>query len=153
MIKFNTENWRSLKPIHHVIQWARRKSPWILHFNSGGCNGCDIEILDLLTPRYDVERLGILAEASPRHADILVCTGPVTRQSHDRLIRIYEQMPAPKWVVAIGSCSCTGGVFRGGHNVIGGIDQVLPVAVYMPGCPCRPESMIEGIAKLLETIR
>ena len=136
-----------------LINWARRKSPWILHFNSGGCNGCDIEILDLLTPRYDVERLGILNEASPRHADILVCTGPVTRQSRDRLIRIYEQMPAPKWVVAVGSCSCTGGVFAGGHNVIGGIDQVLPVAMYIPGCSCRPEAMIQGIAQLLETIK
>ena len=153
MFKSAQNKWRQLQPGHKIIRWARRKSPWILHFNSGGCNGCDIEILDLLTPRYDVERLGILNEASPRHADILVCTGPVTRQSHYRLIRIYEQIPAPKWVVAVGSCSCSGGVFRGGYNVIGGIDQVLPVAMYIPGCSCRPEAMIEGFAKLLETIK
>ena len=153
MFKSAQNKLRKLHLGHEIIQWARRKSPWILHFNSGGCNGCDIEILDLLTPRYDVERLGILNEASPRHADILVCTGPVTRQSHDRLIRIYEQIPAPKWVVAVGSCSCSGGVFRGGYNVIGGIDQVLPVAMYIPGCSCRPEAMIEGFAMLLETIK
>lgn len=133
-----------------IIRWARRKSPWILHFNSGGCNGCDIEILDLLTPRYDIERLGIVKEASPRHADILLCTGPVTRQSRDRLIRIYEQIPAPKWVVAVGGCSCSGGVFGGAYNVLGGVDQVIAVDMYIPGCPCRPEAMIGGIATLLE---
>lgn len=136
-----------------VVHWAQRNSPWILHYNSGGCNGCDIEILDLLTPRYDVERLGILKEATPRHADIMVCTGPVTRQSRDRMRRIYEQIPESKWVVAVGSCSCTGGVFKGGHNVLGGVNQVLPVDMYIPGCPCRPEAIVEGIAQLLETIR
>ena len=135
-----------------VIRWARRKSPWLLHFNSGGCNGCDIEILDLLTPRYDVERLGVIKEASPRHADVLVCTGPVTRQSKDRLRRIYEQMPCPKWVLAVGSCSCSGGVFQGSSNVLGGVDQILPVNLYIPGCPCRPEAMIDGLAQLLERI-
>jgi NADH-quinone oxidoreductase B subunit len=139
--------------IHRVVQWARRKSPWILHYNSGGCNGCDIELLDLLTPRYDVERLGILKEASPRHADILLCTGPVTRQSRDRLLRIYEQMPVPKWVVSMGSCSCSGGVFQGGYNIVGGIDRVLPVDMYIFGCPCRPEAIIDGLARLLEKIK
>lgn len=135
-----------------VVRWARRKSPWVLHYNTGGCNGCDIEILALLTPRYDVERLGILKEASPRHADILLCTGPVTRQSRDRLRRIYAQMAAPKWVVVIGSCGCSGGVFQGAPNVLGGIDQVLPVDVFIPGCPCRPEAVIDGLAQLLEMI-
>jgi NADH-quinone oxidoreductase B subunit len=136
-----------------AVTWARVKSPWVLHFNSGGCNGCDIEILDLLTPRYDVERLGILKEASPRHADVLLCTGPVTRQSRDRLRRIYEQMPAPKWVIAVGSCSCSGGVFQGGLNVLGGVDQLLPVDVYVPGCPCRPEAVIDGLVTLLESLK
>jgi NADH:ubiquinone oxidoreductase subunit B-like Fe-S oxidoreductase len=82
----------------------------------------------------------------------LLCTGPVTRQSRDRLRRIYEQMPTPRWVVAIGSCSCSGGVFHDGYNVLGGIDQVLPVDVYVPGCPCRPEAIIEGLVHLLEMV-
>ncbi len=138
--------------VKRLLRWARRRSPWILHFNTGGCNGCDIEILDLLTPRYDVERLGILKEASPRHADILLTTGPVTRQSRDRLRRIYEQMPEPKWVVAVGTCACSGGVFQGSYNVMGGIDQVVPVDLYIPGCPPRPEAIIAGLARLLEEI-
>lgn len=138
---------------NRLLQWARRSSPWILHYNTGGCNGCDIEILDLLTPRYDVERLGILKEASPRHADILLCTGPVTRQSRDRLRRIYEQMPEPKWVVAVGTCATSGGVFRGSYNMLGGIDQVIPVDLYIPGCPPRPEVIIEGLSGLLGEIK
>ncbi len=139
--------------INKIIQWARRKSPWILHFNSGGCNGCDIELLSLLTPKMDVERLGILKESSPRHADILVCTGPVTAQTEARLIRIYEQIPAPKWVIAAGSCSCTGGVFSGAYNIQDGVDNVIPVDVYIPGCPCRPEAIVDGVVKLLEKIK
>jgi len=139
--------------IERLLKWARRRSPWVLHFNTGGCNGCDIEILDLLTPRYDVERLGILKEASPRHADILLCTGPVTRQSRDRLRRIYEQMPEPKWVVAIGTCACSGGVFRGSYNMMGGVDQVIPVDEYVAGCPCRPEAIIAGLARLFEEVK
>ena len=135
-----------------LVREARRRSPWMLHFNSGGCNGCDIEIVDLLTPRYDIERLGILKVASPRHADILLCTGPVTRQARDRLLRIYEQMPAPKWVMAIGTCACSGGVFADGYNVLGGIDQVLPVSMYVPGCAVRPEAIIEGLQQLLRTV-
>ena len=135
-----------------VIRWARRCSPWVLHFNSGGCNGCDIEFVDLLTPRYDIERLGILKVASPRHADILLCTGPVTRQSRDRLLRIYDQMPAPKWVVAVGTCGCSGGAFAEGYNVLGGIDRILPVAMYIPGCPVRPEAIIDALQQLLRTL-
>ena len=136
-----------------IISWARKKSPWILHFNTGGCNGCDIEILSLLTPYYDVERFGILKESTPRHADILICTGPVTRQVEPRLQRIYNQMPAPKWVLAVGSCSCSGGVFSGSYNILGGIDKVLPVNMYITGCPCRPEAIIDGIIKLLEEVK
>jgi NADH-quinone oxidoreductase B subunit len=135
-----------------VVRWARRKSPWVLHFNSGGCNGCDIEFLDALTPRYDVERLGILKEASPRHADILVCTGPVTTKSRDRLLRIYHQMPEPKWVVALGACAISGGIVADSYNVEGGVDSILPVAAYIPGCPCRPEAIIAGLVELLESL-
>ena len=136
------------KLIHKAYRWAQSNSIWVLHYNTGGCNGCDIEILDLLTPRYDVERLGILAEASPRQADVLLVTGPVTRQSAAGLVQIYEQMPSPKWVVAIGACSATGGVFAGSPTVLGGVDQVLPVDLYVPGCACRPEAIIAALVKL-----
>ncbi len=86
-----------------LVSWARRKSPWIIHFNSGACNACDIEIVAALTPRFDVERFGILLKGTPRHADVLVCSGPVTRQIKDRLVRIHEQMAEPKFVVAVGT--------------------------------------------------
>jgi NADH-quinone oxidoreductase B subunit len=140
------------KLIQKTYQWAQKNSLWVIHFNTGGCNGCDIEILDLLTPRYDVERLGIIAEASPRHADVLVCTGPVTKQTQDGLWQIYSQMPSPKYVVAVGSCSNTGGVFVGSDTVLGGVDKVLPVDLYIPGCPVRPEAIIEGLVQLRERI-
>lgn len=135
-----------------VYRWAQRNSLWLIHFNTGSCNGCDIEILDLLTPRYDVERLGVLVEGTPRHADVLLATGPVTRQTRDALRQIYLQMPAPKRVIAVGSCSNTGGVFAGSNNILGGIDKVLPVDIYVPGCPCRPEAIIEGLLRLQERI-
>lgn len=139
--------------LEQVKTWARINSPWVIHFNSGSCNGCDIEILATLTPRYDLERFGIKLQGSPRHADILLCTGPVTRQARDRLVRIYSQMPEPKFVVAIGSCALSGGAFRGCYNVLGGIDQVIPVDAYIPGCPPRPEAIIDGVVKLLSTLR
>ncbi|MFH1085953.1 MAG: NADH-quinone oxidoreductase subunit B family protein [Chloroflexota bacterium] len=135
-----------------LIRWARKKSLWVLHYNSGGCNGCDIEFLAALTPRYDVERLGITKQSSPRHTDVLVCTGPITRKSRDRLLRIYEQVPEPKWVVALGSCACSGGVFADSYNVLGGIDQLLPVSLFMPGCPCRPEAVIDGLVRLRDSL-
>jgi NADH-quinone oxidoreductase B subunit len=135
------------------INWARRKSPWILHYNSGSCNACDIEILAALTPRYDVERLGVLLKAIPRHADVLVCTGPVTEQSAPRLKRIYEQMAAPKFVVAVGTCACSGGVFQGCYCVKGGIDAVIPVSAYIPGCSVRPEAVIDGVVKLVTSLK
>ena len=130
--------------------WGRLRSPWILHFNSGSCNACDIELLAAITPRFDVERFGIKVVPSPRHADILVVTGPVTRQAAPRLKRIYEQMPNPKYVMALGTCACSGGIFRGSYAVMGGVDKVIPVDVYVPGCPPRPEAIIDGIVKLLK---
>ncbi len=138
--------------IRSVTRWARVKSPWVIHFNSGSCNGCDIEILATLTPRYDLERFGVRLEGSPRHADILVCTGAVTRQARESLLRTYEQMPEPKFVVVVGSCAISGGVFQGCYNVIGSIDQVIPVDVYVPGCPPRPQAIIDGIVGLLERL-
>jgi NADH-quinone oxidoreductase B subunit len=135
--------------LEQIKGWAQVNSPWAIHFNSGSCNGCDIEILATLTPRYDLERLGVKLQGSPRHADILICTGPVTRQARERLRRVYEQMPEPKFVVAVGSCAISGGVFQGCYNVVGHVDAVIPVDVYVPGCPPRPEAIVDGIVKLL----
>jgi NADH-quinone oxidoreductase B subunit len=132
--------------------WARVNSPWVVHFNTGSCNGCDIEILATLTPRYDLERLGVKLKGSPRHADVLLCTGAVTRQARDRLERVFNQMHEPRFVVAIGSCALSGGVFRGCYGVMGGIDQVIPVNAYIPGCPPRPEAIIDGVVKLLGSL-
>ncbi|MCM8764103.1 MAG: NADH-quinone oxidoreductase subunit B family protein [Candidatus Omnitrophica bacterium] len=140
------------KVIERLIKWSRIRSPWILHLNTGACNACDIEIVDALTPRFDVERFGILLKASPRHADVIVCTGPATRQMKDRVIRLYQQTPDPKFVVAVGACAMSGCVYRGAYNVIGGIDQLIPVDVYVPGCPPRPDAIIDGIVKLLKKL-
>lgn len=138
--------------LDRIKTWARVNSPWAIHFNSGSCNGCDIEILATLAPRFDLERFGIKLEGSPRHADILICTGPVTRQARERLLRIYEQMPEPKYVIAVGACAISGAVFHDCYNVVGQIDKVIPVDVYVPGCPPRPEAIIDGVMKLLEKI-
>ncbi len=141
-----------MKLVRSIVRWARLKSPWILHFNTGACNACDIEIIAALTPQFDLERFGVVLKGTPRHADVLLCSGPVTKQIKDRLIRIYEQMPEPKFVVAVGTCACSGGVFNGCYNVEGGIDQVIPVSAYIPGCPASPAAIIDGVAKLLGSL-
>ncbi|MDD5513264.1 MAG: NADH-quinone oxidoreductase subunit NuoB, partial [Candidatus Omnitrophica bacterium] len=123
------------------------------HFNTGACNACDIEIVAALTPIYDVERFGILLKGTPRHADVLVCSGPVTKQIECRLKRIYEQMAEPKFVVAVGSCACTAGVFKGCYNVASGVDAVIPVSLYIPGCPASPQAIIDGVVKLLNSLK
>lgn len=130
-----------------LLRAARRRSPWVFHANSGSCNGCDIEFLACLTPRYDVEQLGIRHESSPRHADILVVSGPVTRTTCAALESVYGQMPHPKAVVALGSCPASCNVFAGSPTVVGPLHRVLPVDVYVPGCPPRPEAIIAGIAR------
>jgi len=135
--------------LNRLVRWSRIKSPWILHLNSGACNACDIEIVAALTPRFDLERFGVLLKATPRHADVIVCTGPVTRQIKDRILRIYEQVPDPKFVVAVGACAMSGCVYRGAYNILGGIDQVIPVDAYVPGCPSRPDAIMDGVVKLL----
>jgi NADH-quinone oxidoreductase B subunit len=138
--------------LNKLTRWSRIKSPWILHLNSGACNACDIEIVAALTPRFDVERFGILLKATPRHADVIVASGPVTRQMRDRIIRIYEQTPDPKFVIAVGACAMSGCVYRGAYNIMGGLDQVIPVNMYVPGCPARPDAIIDGVVKLLGTL-
>jgi len=138
--------------LNKVVRWSRKKSPWILHLNSGACNACDIEVVAALTPRFDVERLGVLLKATPRHADVIIATGPVTRQIKDRIIRIYEQTPDPKFVIAVGACAMSGCIYRGAYNIMGGLDQVIPVNVYVPGCPVRPDALLDGVVKLLGTL-
>ncbi len=138
--------------ISRIVHWGRLKSPWILHFNTGACNACDIEIVAALTPYYDVERFGIQLKGTPRHADVLVCSGPVTRQTEDRIKRIYAQMPSPKFVISVGTCSCSGGVFQGCYNVKAGINSVIPVSAYVPGCPASPKAIIDGVVKLLQSL-
>lgn len=127
----------------------RKKSPWILHYNAGSCNGCDIEILACLAPKYDIERFGMINTGNPKQSDILLVTGPVTKRSRERLVEIYAQMPEPKVVVSCGACACTGGVFRGMYNCEGGIDQYIPVDVYVCGCGTRPEQIIDGVVQAL----
>jgi NADH-quinone oxidoreductase B subunit len=132
-----------------LTPWARKRSIWVFHINASSCNGCDIEILAALTPRYDAERLGVELVASPRHADVLLVTGILNPLMKDRLIEVYQQIPEPKHVVAIGACALGGGVFKGCYNVGKGIDSVIPVDLYIPGCPPRPEALIFGILKLV----
>jgi membrane-bound hydrogenase subunit mbhJ len=132
-----------------------KKSLWVFHCNSGSCNGCDIEIIAALCPRYDVERFGIKLVGTPRHADVLLVTGPVTRQQAERVKRVYEQMPAPKAVIAIGNCGNTGDVFYESYNLVGPLQEILPVDIHVIGCPPRPENIIHAVAKAwtkLETL-
>ncbi len=138
--------------IQKIVTWARMKSPWVIHYNTGACNACDIEVIAALTPRFDMERFGVQLKGSPRHADVMVVSGPVTRQSRDRLKRIYDQLAEPKFVVAVGTCACSGGVFQGCYNVEGGIDTAIPVNAYIPGCAARPEAIIDGVVKLLASL-
>ena len=128
------------------------KSPWILHYDASSCNGCDIEVLACLTPLYDVERFGIINTGDPKQADLLLITGAVNDQNKEVVKQLYEQIPEPKVVVAVGICACSGGVFRECYNVLGGIDTVIPVDVYVPGCAARPESIIDGVVKGLEVL-
>ena len=130
-----------------LVSQARQRSPWLFHLNTGGCNGCDIELVACLTPRYDVEQLGIRLEGSPRHADVLCVSGPVTRNTRAALEAIYAQMPDPKVVVAIGSCPASCNAFAGSPLMAGPLPRIVPVDVYVPGCPPRPDAIIEGIAQ------
>jgi len=134
-----------------LVTWARTRSPWLIHFNAGACNACDIEVVAVLTPTYDVERFGALLKGTPRHADVMVVTGSVPRKTAPRLKRIYDQMPEPKFVVAIGSCAISGGVFQDCYNVMEGVDKIIPVNAYVIGCPPKPEAILDGVVKLLKS--
>ena len=126
---------------------ARRKSPWLFHMNSGSCNGCDIEIIAALAPRYDAEQLGVLLQGSPRHADILCVTGPVTNKAVNAVKTVYDQVCGPKAVVAIGSCPATTNVFIDSRTLDGPLDKHVPVDVFVPGCPPRPDAIVAGVVK------
>ncbi len=123
------------------------KSPWLIHYDGSSCNGCDIEVLACLTPVYDVERLGIINTGNPMHSDIFLITGGINSQNADVVKQIYDQIPKPKVVVAVGACACTGGVFKDCYNIKGGVDPVIPVDIYVPGCAARPEAIIDGVLK------
>lgn len=135
--------------IKSLIEKSQLKSPWLIHFDCGSCNGCDIETLACLTPLYDVERFGVINVGNPKHADVLIVTGSVNHRNKHVLKNIYDQMPAPKLVIAIGACGLSGGIFKDAYNVVGGIDKVIPVDVYVPGCPAKPEAIIDGVVEAL----
>lgn len=121
------------------------RSPWLLHYDAASCNGCDIEVLATLTPRYDAERLGVVNTGNPRHADIFLVTGNVNEQCAPVVKQLYDQMLEPKAVVAVGTCACSGGIFRDCYNTLGGVESTIPVDVFVPGCAARPEAIIDGI--------
>jgi Ni,Fe-hydrogenase III small subunit len=135
--------------LQKITQRCFTKALWVYHVNTGACNGCDIEVIDVLTPYYDAERFGIKLVGSPRHADVLLVSGPVTRAVVDSLKRVYEATPDPKLVFAIGSCSIDGNIFHDSYHVVGGLDKVIPVNLYIPGCPPRPEAILYGVAQAL----
>lgn len=123
-----------------------KRSLWVYHANAGSCNGCDIEEICAFTPFYDAERFGLRLVGSPRHADVLLVSGPVTRQARDGLIRTYEAMAEPRVVIAVGSCATGGGIWFDTYGTWGGLKDVLPVDYYIPGCPPRPEAILYGVA-------
>ncbi len=126
------------------------KSVHIRHVDAGSCNGCDWEMSHLLNSIYDIQRLGFDFVASPRHADFLMVTGGVTRNLETALLRTHTATPEPRLVIAVGSCACSGGVFQNSYAVAGGVDKLVPVEVYIPGCPPRPQALIQGLMLALD---
>lgn len=127
-----------------------KKSPWILHYDGSSCNGCDIETLACLTPVYDAERFGVENTGDPMQADIFLITGGINQQNQPVVKQLYDQMPRPKVVVAVGTCACTGGIFKDTYCILGGADTTIPVDIYVPGCAARPQAIIDGIIKAVE---
>ena len=124
-----------------------KKSPWLLHYDGSSCNGCDIEVLACLTPVYDVERFGVINTGDPMQADIFLITGGINTHNQSVVKQLYDQMAEPKVVVAVGTCACTGVIFKECYNIIGGADTTIPVDIYVPGCAARPQSIIDGVVK------
>ncbi len=122
------------------------KSPWLFRINAGSCNGCDVELATTaFIPRFDVERLGCKYCGSPRHADIVLITGPLTIRIKDQVLKVWNEIPEPKITVAVGICPISGGVFKEGHSIQGPLDKYLPIDVNIPGCPPRPQAIMEGV--------
>ena len=126
------------------------RSPWLLHYDGSSCNGCDIEVLACLTPVYDAERLGVMNTGDPMQADIFLITGGINSQNQATVKQLYDQMPNPKVVVAVGVCACTGGIFKECYNILGGADTTVPVDIYVPGCAARPQAIIDGIIEAVK---
>jgi Ni,Fe-hydrogenase III small subunit len=124
----------------------------IREVDAGSCNGCELEIHALNNPFYDLERFGLKFVASPRHADVLMVTGPVTQNMREALERTYAATPDPKWVVAVGDCAFDGGLFAGSYAVAGGVDAVIPVDLHIKGCPPSPVQLLRGLLALLERV-
>jgi len=129
------------------------KSINVFHLSSGSCNNCDIEILDCLTPRYDLERFGITLVGSIRHADVILCTGSANRLTVPIIKKLYDEMPKPGFVVAFGACGSSRGLFKDSYNTGQPIDEIIPVDAYIPGCPPKPEAIIGGLVKLIGKIK
>ncbi len=139
-----------LTSVDKMVNWARKSSLWPLGF---GLACCAIEMMSAFGPRFDLARFGMeVMRPSPRQADLMIVSGRVSNKMAPVLIRLYEQMPSPKWVIAMGACASTGGVFNN-YAILQGVDKILPVDVYVPGCPPRPEQLIDGIVKLQEKIK
>src|ERR1700690_4343126 len=138
------------KSVKRAARARLGRSLSIRQIDAGSCNGCELEIHALNNAFYDLERFGLRFVASPRHADVLLVTGPVTKNMREALERTYNATPDPKWVVAIGDCAVDGGIFAGSYAVIGGVSSVVPVDLHIRGCPPRPVDLLKGLLALLE---
>lgn len=135
-----------------MIDKSMSKSPWIFHINAGSCNGCDIELVSVLTPRYDAERLGFRLTGTPRQADIVVVSGPITLQTRDRLVRTLAQVPEPRVVVSLGSCPRSGNVFKGSYSIDGPLEKWTHVDVSVGGCTPKPEAIVAALAQAAQIL-
>ena len=138
--------------IQNIIDKSMSKSPWVFHVNAGSCNGCDIELVSVLTPRFDAERLGFRLTGTPRQADIVVVSGPITLQTRDRLVRTLKQVPEPFCVVSIGSCPRSGNVFKGSYSIDGPLEKYVHVDVSVGGCAPKPEAIVAALAQAAEIL-
>jgi Ni,Fe-hydrogenase III small subunit len=136
--------------VNRVARAKLGRSLSIRQVDAGSCNGCELEIHALSNAFYDLERLGLRFVASPRHADVLMVTGPVTKNMREALLRTYNATPDPKWVVAIGACAVDGGIFAGSYAVVGGVKDVVPVDLHIRGCPPSPNALLQGLLALIE---